>query len=154
MINDELNDNTNMGRREIFKELPLPSKVEEKGILNLIYKGIFIIVKLLLDIRLNLVKLSSGEKIKTIGNSPRKNYFKDFKHKKNDSSKKPVDNAVIKETDEIKVEDKPVTKVDDSTVEKPVVKEVELTEGKTKTNIKDSKDSTPPVESPDGEEKK
>jgi len=100
-----INEGKNMGRREIFEELPLPSKVEEKGILNLIYKGVFITVKLLLDIRLNLVKISEGEKIRTIGNSPRKNYIKkDYKsEKKNNVSGTKVDNAVIKDTDNIEV---------------------------------------------------
>ncbi len=134
-----INEDPNMGRKQIFSELPLPSKVEEKGILTLIYKGVFIVVKLLLDIRLNLVKISEGKPIKT--------KHKEFQGRdqkpvteKTDMSV-PVDNPVIKNTDEIKVEDK------------PVVKEAELTEGKTKTNTKDSKDSTPPVESPDGESK-
>ncbi len=60
-----INEDPNMGRKQIFTELPLPSKVEEKGILTLIYKGVFIVVKLLLDIRLNLVKISEGKTIKT-----------------------------------------------------------------------------------------
>lgn len=60
-----INSDPNMGRKQIFKELPLPSKIEEKGIFTLIYKGVFIAVKLLLDIRLNIVKISEGKKINT-----------------------------------------------------------------------------------------
>ena len=87
-----------MGRKQIFSELPLPSKVEEKGILTLIYKGVFIVVKLLLDIRLNLVKISKGKPIKT--------KHKEFQGKdRKPVAEKPVDNPVIKNTDEIKVED-------------------------------------------------
>lgn len=80
-----INYDPNMPKRQIMKELPMPSKIgEEESILSFIYKGIFIAVKILLDIRLNLVKISEGKKIKT-------------KHKE---IKQP--NAVIKETDKIK----------------------------------------------------
>ncbi len=93
-----INEDPNMGRKQIFSELPLPSKVEEKGILTLIYKGVFIVVKLLLDIRLNLVKISEGKPIKT--------KHKEFQSRSQKSTtEKPVDNAVIKSTDNIKVED-------------------------------------------------
>ena len=95
-----INEDPNMGRKQIFDELPLPSKVEEKGILNLIYKGVFIVVKLLLDIRLNLVKISEGKTIQTkYKQSP--NSFK-----KSVKTEKPVDNAVIKETDNVIVDAK------------------------------------------------
>ena len=60
-----INTDPNMGRKQIFKELPLPSKIEEGQILKYVYKGVFIVVKLLLDIRLNLVKISEGKKITT-----------------------------------------------------------------------------------------
>ncbi len=109
-----INEDPNMGRKQIFSELPLPSKVEEKGILNLIYKGVFIIVKLLLDIRLNLVKISEGKPIKT--------KHKEFQNRgQKPSTEKPVDNAVIKDTDNITVK----TKVDDSTVDVEASNKVE-----------------------------
>lgn len=79
-----INYDPNISRKQIMNELPIPSKVEEKGILSLMYKGIFIIVKLLLDIRLNLVKISEGKTIKT-------------KYKKSYG-----DNPVIKEKDILK----------------------------------------------------
>ncbi len=95
-----INSDPNMSRKQIFKELPLPSKVE-KVTFELIYKALFIIVKLLLDSRLNLVKISEGKPIQT-------------RHKEtlNNSqnpviSVKKVDNAVIKITDNIKVEETP-----------------------------------------------
>ncbi len=97
-----INEDPNMGRKQIFDELPLPSKVEEKGIFKLIYKGVFVAVKLLLDIRLNLVKISEGKKIQTIANSP-------VKSKNVNKAPTKVDNAVIKNTDNIdikEVEDK------------------------------------------------
>lgn len=99
-----INEDPNMGRKQIFSELPLPSKVEEKGISNLIYKGVFVAVKLLLDIRLNLVKISEGQTIKT-------------KHKQvpyNKKVEKPVDNAVIKSTDDIKIDEKIIESNKDS----------------------------------------
>ena len=68
-----------------MKEIPVPSEVTKgNSILSLIYKGVFIIIKLLLDIRLNLVKISEGKTIKT-------------KHKKVSGG-----NTVIKDTDVIK----------------------------------------------------
>ncbi len=95
-----INEDPNMGRKQIFTELPLPSKVEEKGILTLIYKGIFIAVKLLLDIRLNLVKISEGKTIKT--------KFKQVHNRVIKSHTSKPDNP-IKGLDNIKVE----TKLDD-----------------------------------------
>jgi len=94
-----INEDPNMGRKQIFTELPLPSKVEEKGILTLIYKGVFIIVKLLLDIRLNLVKISEGKTIKT--------KFKQVQNRgeKSDTPKPETGNPVIKNTDNIVVVD-------------------------------------------------
>lgn len=112
-----INEDPNMGRKQIFNEMPLPSKVEEKGILNLIYKGVFITVKLLLDIRLNLVKISEGKTIQT--------KYKQTSNslKKSATTEKPVDNAVIKQTDSVIVESKSDNvKVGDSTAsteEKP-----------------------------------
>lgn len=112
-----INEDPNMGRKQIFNELPLPSKVEEKGILNLIYKGVFITVKLLLDIRLNLVKISEGKTIQTKYKQTSNSFQKPVK------TEKPVDNAVIKETDDIVVESKlNDVKLEDSTTnteEKP-----------------------------------
>jgi len=55
----------NITRKQIFEELPIPSKVDMSKILIYIYTGIFIAVKLLVDIRLNTVKLSEGKKITT-----------------------------------------------------------------------------------------
>jgi len=78
-----INDKPHMSKVQIFKELPLPSKIEEKGILSHIYKAIFIAIKLLLDIRLNIVKISEGKKIET-------------RHKEVKQS-----NPVIKNTDKI-----------------------------------------------------
>lgn len=63
-----INNKPNMGRKQIFEELPSPTeleKQEEPKILLLIYKGIYIGVKLLLDVRLNLVKVSENKTIKT-----------------------------------------------------------------------------------------
>lgn len=104
-----INEDPNMGRKQIFTELPLPSKVEEKGILTLIYKGVFIAVKLLLDIRLNLVKISEGKTIKT--------KFKQVPRRveKTDTSK--PENG-IKGLDNIKIEEKPSLLI--STKDKPV----------------------------------
>ncbi len=82
-----ITNDPNMAKVQIFKELPLPSKVDNKGLLVLIYTGVFIAVKLLLDIRLNLVKISEGKTIKT--------NHKKFKKNNND-------NPVIKKTDKIK----------------------------------------------------
>ena len=84
-----ITDKPNMSKVQIFKELPLPSVLEkEKGcISHYIYKAVFIAIKLLLDIRLNLVKISEGKRIKT-------------KHK--EIPKSTVGNTVIKETDKIK----------------------------------------------------
>ncbi len=124
-----INEDPNMGRKQIFDELPLPSKVEEKGIFKLIYKGVFVAVKLLLDIRLNLVKISEGKKIQTVANSPVRN---------KNVSRTPikVDNAVIKNTDNITVEDKPIkitvdekvdTKLEEGSVNKGGVNDVPTT---------------------------
>jgi hypothetical protein len=84
-----INDKPNMSKVQIFEELPLPSVLaKEKGCISrYIYKGVYIAVKLLLDIRLNLVKISEGKKIKTKHNVP--------------PAKKSGGNAVIKETDKI-----------------------------------------------------
>lgn len=62
-----INADPNMSRKQILQELPLPSKLVEDGTLvqKMIYTGVFIAVKLLLDIRLNLVKISEGKAIKT-----------------------------------------------------------------------------------------
>jgi len=80
-----INSDPNMSRKQIFEELPLPSKMEgNEKFLSYIYKGIFIAIKLLLDIRLNLVKISEGKRIETT-----------FKEKKGD-------NPVIKNEDIIK----------------------------------------------------
>jgi hypothetical protein len=80
-----INTDPNMGRKQIFKELPIPSKIKEgHSTITYIYKGIFIAVKLLLDIRLNLVKISEGKKINT-------------RHQTSES-----ENTVIKESDNIK----------------------------------------------------
>lgn len=81
-----INNKPNMSRKKIFQELPTPSeldKKEEPKTLKYIYKGIYICVKLLLDMRLNLVKVSEGKQIKT-------------KPKKYN-----VDNPVIKDTDKL-----------------------------------------------------
>jgi len=80
-----INYDPNMSRKQIMEELPLPNKVEDReDFLSLLYKGIFIAVKLLLDIRLNLVKISEGKTIKTS--------YKEVKQT----------NPVIKKTDKIK----------------------------------------------------
>lgn len=128
-----ITDKPNMGREQIFTELPLPSKVKEVT-LQLIYKALFIIVKLLLDSRLNLVKISEGKSIQT-----KHQKIQQGSRGQRPDTKKP-DNP-IKGLDDIKIEDK------------PVVKKVELTEGKTKTNTKDPKNTPSPVEPPDVENK-
>jgi len=80
-----INYDPNMSRKQIQDELPLPDKIENReDFLLLLYKGIFIAIKLLLDIRLNLVKLSEGKKIQTS--------HKELKQ----------ENSVIKNTDIIK----------------------------------------------------
>lgn len=79
-----ITDQPNMSKVEVFKELPLPSKADVKVGDRIIYKAIFICVKLLLDIRLNLVKISEGKKIKTS--------YRKIKR----------DNPVIKDKDNIK----------------------------------------------------
>ena len=80
-----INIDPNMGRKQIFDELPLPDKIEEKeNFLFYLYKGVFICVKLLLDIRLNLVKMSEGKQIST----------------RHTEVKQP--NPVIKDTDKLK----------------------------------------------------
>ena len=80
-----INYDPNMSRKQIMEELPLPNKVEDReDFLSLLYKGIFIAVKLLLDIRLNLVKISEGKTIKT-----------NYKEQKQS-------NPVIKKSDKIK----------------------------------------------------
>ena len=140
-----INEDPNMGRKQIFTELPLPSKVEEKGILTLIYKGVFIAVKLLLDIRLNLVKISEGKTIKT-------KFKQGQKLGRGEKSDTPKPDNPIKGLDNIKVEDKKPDQI--KLGEDTKLKEIELTEGKTKTNTKDSKDSTPPTKAPDRETEK
>lgn len=79
-----INTKPNMSSRQIFEELPVPDKIDTSNILIYIYKGVFIVIKLLLDIRLNLVKISEGKQIKT--------RFKEEKQ----------ENPVIKNTDVIK----------------------------------------------------
>ena len=143
-----INEDPNMGRKQIFTELPLPSKVEEKGILTLIYKGVFIAIKLLLDIRLNLVKISEGKTIKT--------KFKQDGSRSGRSQKPntPKPDNPIRGLDDIKVEDKPDTKVDDSTVEKTPHKErpVKLKEGSVnKGGVNEEPTSPRPEEPPAGQ---
>jgi len=87
-----INYDPNMSRKQIMDEMLTPSKLgnDDKNPdfwYQLIYKGVFIAIKLLLDIRLNLVKISEGKTINT-------NY------KKVKKIKQP--NAVIKDTDKIK----------------------------------------------------
>ena len=145
-----INEDPNMGRKQIFDELPLPSKVEEKGIFKLIYKGVFVAVKLLLDIRLNLVKISEGKKIQTVANSP-------VKSKNVNKTPSKVDNAVIKNTDNITVE----TKVDPTkmeTIEKgaKLIPEKKSTfeEGSVKKGGVNTKPSSPRPSSPKGQGEK
>ena len=111
-----INEDPNMGRKQIFNELPLPSKVKEVT-LELIYKALFIIVKLLLDSRLNLVKISEGKAIKT--------KHKDFQRRgQKSSTEKPVEvENPIKGLDNIKIENKTVTKVDEKKEDIPSSKE-------------------------------
>ena len=145
-----INEDPNMGRKQIFSELPLPSKVEEKGILTLIYKGVFIVVKLLLDIRLNLVKISEGKPIKT--------KHKEFQARsQKPASEKPVDNPVIKNTDEIKVEDVPSSKEkpenvtlgeekkDDKPTKVPSVEDKPTHITTVEDEVKDQKDNVDPT---------
>ena len=93
-----INSDPNMSRKQILQELPIPEKadVTTHGS-KLVYKAVFIAVKLLLDIRLNLVKISEGKRIKTNYKKLTNEYTggKIIKHTK-------VDNAVIKEKDTIK----------------------------------------------------
>ena len=88
-----INNSPNMGKTQIFNELPLPSKAGIGEGLTLIYKAIFICVKLLLDIRLNLVMISEGKKIQT-------------KHKTFNKKKSNNGNLVIKDSDNINLEKK------------------------------------------------
>lgn len=64
-----INYDPNMSRKQVMEELPLPNKIEYNSavadMLGYIYKAVFIAVKLLLDVRLNLVKISEGKKIQT-----------------------------------------------------------------------------------------
>lgn len=90
-----INYDPNMSRKQITEEMPLPTKLEQKGIFTLIYKGVFIAVKLLLDIRLNLVKISEGKVIKTSHKSLTNEYTGGRTIKKQS-------NPVIKKTDKIK----------------------------------------------------
>ena len=122
-----INEDPNMGRKQIFTELPLPSKVEEKGILTLIYKGVFIAVKLLLDIRLNLVKISEGKTIKT--------KYKQVTDRNEKSNTSEPENP-IKGLDSIKIENKKEVKT-----EKPYVAPVE------------EKEDTKPIPETDSSEK-
>ncbi len=128
-----INEDPNMGRKQIFTELPLPSKVEEKGILTLIYKGIFIAVKLLLDIRLNLVKISEGKTIKT-----------KFKQVQENSGKPdiPKPENPIKGLDNIKIEEK-LVKLEEGSVSKGGVNDKPTTprpteEPKAQKSVEDS----------------
>lgn len=117
-----INEDPNMGRKQIFSELPLPSKVEEKGILTLIYKGVFIGVKLLLDIRLNLVKISEGKTIKT---KYKQESVKSDKYKKLENPIKGLDDIKIDtKVDEFKF---PVVKNEEvkTTVDNSIVKKSE-----------------------------
>lgn len=92
-----INDKPNMSRKQIFDELPVPDKIDaEKLSLKYLYKGIYIIIKLLLDLRLNMVKLSEGKPIKT----------KHKEYRKADKPNTPVDNAVIKDSDSVEIEKK------------------------------------------------
>lgn len=141
-----INEDPNMGRKQVFSELPLPSKVEEKGILTLIYKGVFIAVKLLLDIRLNLVKISEGKPIKT--------KHKEFQVRVQKSiTDKPVDNAVIKSTDNIKVED-PIAGEGLNVTPTTEKKDTEFKEDSVNKGGVNEKPTTPRPEAPRGQESK
>ena len=122
-----INNQSNMGREQIFKELPIPDKVEEKGIFKLIYKGIFICVKLLLDIRLNLVWISEGKVIKPRG--------KREKHKNFKRQERKPDNP-IKGLDDIKIDSKKMETIDKGA--KLILKEGSVVKGGV-NNIKDVK---------------
>ena len=89
-----INNQSNMGREQIFKELQMPDKVEEKGIFKLIYKAIFICVKLLLDIRLNLVWISEGKVIKPRGKRDKHTNFK-RQERKPENPIKGLDNIKV-----------------------------------------------------------
>lgn len=82
-------------RQDVFKEIPTPdevAKMKEPPMLMLIYKALFMILRLTLDIRWNIVLLDGGKNIK----------------RNVRTSKKEVegDNPVIKKTDNLKIEDK------------------------------------------------
>lgn len=124
-----INEDPNMGRKQIFDELPIPSKVEEKGIFKLIYKGVFVAVKLLLDIRLNLVKISEGKKIQTIANSPVRN-------KNVNKTQVKVDNAVIKKSVIITID-----KVDDAEIVDPFSIKSKPTEQRKQTDEKTNEET-------------
>lgn len=78
-------------RRDVFKEIISPeafnkAKPEEKS--NLLYKAVYMGLRLLLDVRWNIVQLDGGENIK--------------RNLKKQVTKKE-DNPVIKVTDNIEV---------------------------------------------------
>ena len=98
-----INNQSNMGREQVFKELPIPDKVEEKRIFKLIYKAIFICVKLLLDIRLNLVWISEGKVIKPRGKRDKHTNFKRQERKPENP---------IKGLDAIKIDSKKMETID------------------------------------------
>ncbi len=89
-----INNSPNMSKTQIFNELPLPENADVTTYgSKVIYKAIFICVKLLLDIRLNLVMISEGKKIQT-------------KHKTFNKKKSNNGNLVIKDSDNINLEKK------------------------------------------------
>ncbi len=85
-----ISDQSNIGRKQIFEELPTPDKVKEGMLQKFTYKGIFIIVKLLLDIRSNMVQISQGKKI--FSREHKKTVFK-----KPDNPIKGLDSIKLKE---------------------------------------------------------
>lgn len=79
--------------QDIYKEIKSPEeveKMEEPPMLKLIYRGIFMCVRLLVDIRANQVKMSKGIEI-----VPERKEKKKFEG-----------NTVIKSTDNIVIEKK------------------------------------------------
>ncbi len=113
-----ISDQPNMGRKQIFDELPLPSKIEDKLLAKFTYKGIFIVIKLLLDIRSNLVKISEGRVIKPRGQQI-KTFSKKPKERKPDNPIKGLDNIKVDPVKMATIEKGAKlikTKVDNSTV--------------------------------------
>lgn len=92
-----ISDQPNMGRKQIFDELPLPDKIDEGLLTKFTYKGIFIIVKLLLDIRSNLVKISEGKVIKPKGKHNQTFSKKYHKERKPDNPIKGIDTIKLTE---------------------------------------------------------